>query len=337
MKTKGRFLVLAMATAIAGAAAPSWAQPNVRSGVDAWAAGNYEEAIRIWRPLADAGDADAQFNLAQAYKLGRGVPVNNNLAEQWYERAARQGHEQAGANLGLILFQNGRRREAMPYLQRAAERGDPRAQYVYGTALFNGDVVERDHARAYAMMSRAASEGLPPAIQQLREMEPHVSAEDRARGAQLAQALAQNAPAAAEPLVTGAVTEQPRGRPSAPPPRIATTEVPPSAPPRPRAELPAPPRPVPPAAEAPRAAPPRQAPGGLATQGGRWRIQLGAFSSEANARRAWSAVSGRLPGLQPHYVRAGNVFRLQAGPLGNRAAADRACAAARQACFPVAP
>ena len=42
MKTKGRFLVLAMATAIAGVAAPSWAQPNVRSGVDAWAAGNYE-------------------------------------------------------------------------------------------------------------------------------------------------------------------------------------------------------------------------------------------------------------------------------------------------------
>jgi len=329
MTTKGRLLALATAGAIAGLAMPAWAQPSVRAGVDAWAAGNYEEAIRQWRPLADAGDADAQFNLAQAYKLGRGVPVNNNLAEQWYERAARRGHEEAGANLGLILFQNGRRRDAMPYLQRAAERGDPRAQYVYGTALFNGDVVARDHPRAYAMMSRAAAEGLPPAIQQLREMEQHISEEDRARGTELAQTLARGLPTAAEPMVTGAVTGQPRQSQ----PRIATTEVPPSAPPRAR---PAPPRQAP-VAEAPRAAPPRVAPAGLATAGGRWRIQLGAFSSEANARRAWGAVSARLPGLQPHFVRAGAVFRLQAGPLANRGAADRACAAARQACFPVAP
>ena len=40
--------------------------------------------MRIWRPLADRGDADAQFNLGQAYLLGRGVPQNMTLAEQWY-------------------------------------------------------------------------------------------------------------------------------------------------------------------------------------------------------------------------------------------------------------
>jgi hypothetical protein len=47
-----------------------------------------------------------------------------------------------------------------------------------------------------------------------------------------------------------------------------------------------------------------------------------------------------LPGLQPVFARAGNVIRLQAGPLASRAAADRACASVRsggQACFPVAP
>jgi cell division septation protein DedD len=71
--------------------------------------------------------------------------------------------------------------------------------------------------------------------------------------------------------------------------------------------------------------------------GGRWRIQLGAFSSEANARRAWSGAAGRLPGLQPYYVRAGNVIRVQAGPLRDRAAAARACASVGGGCFPVAP
>ena len=49
-------------------------------------------------------------------------------------------------------------------------------------------------------------------------------------------------------------------------------------------------------------------------------------------------MSGRLGGLQPFYVRAGNLVRLQAGPLASRAAAQRACASlSDQACFPVGP
>ena len=174
----------------APAAIPQVAAPSVRAGVEAWQAGNYAVAIANWRPLADRNDADAQYNIAQAYFLGRGVPQNSNLAEQWYERAARQGHAEAQANYGLLLFQNGRRREAMPWIEQAANRGDPRAQYVFGTALYNGDLVPVDMPRAYAMMSRAAAAGLPPAISQLAAMEPHISAEDRARGAQLASRLA---------------------------------------------------------------------------------------------------------------------------------------------------
>jgi len=327
---------LALIAAAMTVSAPALAQQtSVRAGVDAWQQGNHEEAVRQWRPLADRGDPDAQYNLAQAYKLGRGVPLNMTLAEQWYERAARQGHEQAGANLGLILFQNGRRREAMPYIERAAIAGDPRAQYVLGTALFNGDVVAQDRARAYAMMSRAAADGLPPAVQQLQAMEQHLSAEDRARGEQLAAELASGGRtrvAEGDPAVTGGRGSRERPRP----PRIAQSETPPRAqpermPPRARPE-PQPPR----QAEQPRTRPAPPAPAPTA-QGGRWRIQLGAFSSEAGARSAWAAVSGRLPGLRPVITRAGAMFRLQAGGLANREAATRACTAARTACFPVAP
>ena len=162
---------LASAAALAcGSLGTAVAQPagnDVRAGIDAWAAQNYDEAVRIWRPLADRGDEDAQYNIAQAYFLGRGVPQNMVLAEQWYERAARQGHGEATANYGLLLFQNGRRQEAIPFITRAAEAGDPPAQYVLGTALFNGDVIERDAPRAYALMSRAAAQNLPPAVTQL--------------------------------------------------------------------------------------------------------------------------------------------------------------------------
>src|SRR3546814_21174127 len=101
---------------------------------------NYQAAGAEWRPLAIAGDADAQFNLGQAYKFGRGVPTDLNQAEAWYRRAAKQGHLQAEDNLGLVLFTANRREEAMTLITRSAARGEPRAQYVLGTAHFNGDL-----------------------------------------------------------------------------------------------------------------------------------------------------------------------------------------------------
>lgn len=317
MRNGNKLLALAAAALLAGVPVAAQNAPSVEAGFAAWQSGRYDEAVRNWQPLAERGDADAQFNLGHAYRLGRGVTQNMTQAEQLYERAARAGHREAQAMYGVMLFQNGRRAEAMPYIQQGAEADDPRAQYVYGTALFNGDLVRQDYPRAWAMMRRSAAQGLAPAQTQLTQMEQHLSAADRAQGDQLANQIEANAPA------RRVETAQ-----AAPPPRPAPQ---PAA--TPRAAQPAP-RPAPPAAQP---APRPSAPTSLAAAGGRWRIQLGAFSSEANARSAWATLSGRLSGLQPFYVRAGNVFRLQAGPLASREAAARACTAARQACFPVAP
>jgi uncharacterized protein len=337
MMTAKRLWLLATAAALAGAglsaAAAQPAPGDVRAGIDAWAAQNYEEAVQIWRPLADRGDADAQYNLAQAYFLGRGVPQNMVLAEQWYGRAARQGHPEATANYGLLLFQNGRRQEAIPFVTRAADAGDPRAQYVLGTALFNGDVVERDAPRAYALMSRAAAQNLPPAVTQLTEMDRLLSPQDRARGVELARDMRTAAPPmqlAARPTGTQnpARTRPPRMAPT--PVRTANVNPPRTMPAPPVRTATAAPRPRPPAQTVVRTA-------AVATVGGRWRVQIGAFSSEANARRAWGAAAGRLPGLRPAFVRAGNVIRVQAGPLADRASALRACSRAGNGCIPVNP
>jgi len=141
--------------AVSGAAfSPAFA--DVKAGVDAWSRGEYRKAVEEWRPAAIAGDADAQFNLGQAYKLGRGVPVDMAMAESWYRKAALQGQIEAEANYGLILFQNGKREEALPWLNKAVARGEPRAQLVLGTMLYNGDGVMRDWPRAYALIVRSA-------------------------------------------------------------------------------------------------------------------------------------------------------------------------------------
>ncbi|WP_313958536.1 hypothetical protein [Novosphingobium sp. 9] len=100
-----RPLLATLSIGILAATAPALA--DVKAGVDAWSAGNYDAAIRDWKPLADAGDPDAEFNLAQAYKMGRGVPLDLDKAEELYGKAAAQGHVQAADTYGLLLFQRG--------------------------------------------------------------------------------------------------------------------------------------------------------------------------------------------------------------------------------------
>ena len=176
--------LLAASPAIAAPAASKAAAtaPTVKDGVDLWEAGNPQKAVSIWRPLALAGDPDAQFNLGQAYKLGRGVPTDLTQAEDWYRRAAKQGHLQAEDNLGLVLFTANRREEAMPFILRSAARGEPRAQYVLGTAHFNGDLAARDWPRAYALTKRASDAGLGIASARLAQLDSLIPLEQRQAG-----------------------------------------------------------------------------------------------------------------------------------------------------------
>jgi cell division protein FtsN len=184
---------LGACAALALAAAPLAA--DVKAGVDAWGRGDYAAAVKEWREPAAKGDADAQFNLAQAYRLGRGVPVDMKQAEALYARAAAQGHIKAADNYGLLLFQDGRRRDAMPYVTAAAERGDPRAQYLLGIAHFNGDLAPKDWVRAYALLTLANAAGLPQAAPAIKQMDDFIPLDQRQKAQTLAAELKQKADA----------------------------------------------------------------------------------------------------------------------------------------------
>ncbi len=181
--------LMAAAAAASLVLAAGMASADVKTGVDAWQRGDFAAAVAEWRPLADEGDADAQYNLGQAYKMGRGVPADMRIAQTWYEKAAQQGHPQAAANLGLILFQNGEKQRAVPWLKMAADADDPRAEYVLGTALFNGDIAGKDWVRAYALMSRAAAQGFPPAAANLQSMDQYIPEGQRRQGLAMAEQI----------------------------------------------------------------------------------------------------------------------------------------------------
>lgn len=182
------------------AAVPASASPTVRDGIEAWQKRDFTTAVAIWRPLAENGDADAAFNLGQAYRLGRGVSTDLAKAQSWLERAARAGHLDAQTTLGMLLFDSGDRSRGLRWLKTAAEKGEPRALLIYGTALFNGDGVQRDPVLGYAFVSRAAAQGLAPAKTTLAEMDAVLPLDQRKKGVAIALAKAKGAsPAAAAP------------------------------------------------------------------------------------------------------------------------------------------
>lgn len=191
----------------AAAPAPAAVPPSVRAGVDLWRAGDYPAAVAIWQPFALAGDADAMFNMGQAYKLGRAVPVDKTQAREWYRKAALKNHLPAQANLGILLFQAGDKTEAARWLKTAADRGEMRAQYVLGVAHWNGDGVPRSMAMAYAYLTRASAQGLTEATGALSNLSRTLSATDRASGSAIAASLA-----AGTGVPVGIPTASPAGR-----------------------------------------------------------------------------------------------------------------------------
>ena len=293
--------LISVALALVGAPALA----DVKTGIDAYQRGDFAGAVIIWRPLATTGDADAQYNIGQAYRLGRGVPVDPKVAENWFRQAADQGHQRARNAYGLTLFQTGRRAEAIPLIEESAGHGFPQSQYVYATLLFNGDMVTKDWVRSYALMTRAAAGDVAAAKTALAQLDKHIPVEQRQRGLKLAEVFANAAPKAPDMVGTP----------------IAVAVLPPSV----------------------VAAKPDSRPDIVAAPRGGWRIQLGAFGNTASATTLWDNLKARVGSLAPlqsYYVPAGALTKLQAGPLPARADADKLCAAVKASgnvCVVVAP
>ncbi|MEK9947016.1 MAG: tetratricopeptide repeat protein, partial [Alphaproteobacteria bacterium] len=75
---------------------------DFQKGLTAYDSGDYATALREWKPLAEQGDADAQFNLGLMYNNGQGVPQDYKTAVKWYRLAAKQGLSNAQYNLGFM-------------------------------------------------------------------------------------------------------------------------------------------------------------------------------------------------------------------------------------------
>lgn len=331
-----RITISMMATAGAALALlPAPALADVKAGVDAWTAGDFTRAVVEWQGPAAAGDPDALFNLAQAYRLGRGVEIDNARARQLYEQAASLGHVKAADNYGLMLFQEGEQEKAMPLIRAAADRGDPRAQYVLALSHFNADYAPRDWTRAYALMTLANSAGLPQARDALAQMDRYVPQAQRSQAQSLARELEAGAKSQRQSELAAAELGS---RPAATQVAAAATSAPAAKPPvvtsvaaAPKSVTPAPAQVT--LASGPKGSTVTPVPASLAPRKqGNWRVQLGAFGVAANADKLWGQIGSHaaLAGTRKAVVSSGNLTRLLATGFSSEAEAGRACNALKR-------
>jgi TPR repeat protein len=132
-------------------------------GVTAYNEKNYVLAIKEFRPLAEQGDAKAQFNLGHMYASGQGVPQDDAQAVNWFRKAAEQGNPYAQTNLGA-MYQKGQGvkkdyGQAVSWYRKAAEQGNVLAQYNLGWMYAKGEGVKQDYNHAVSWYLKAAEQG----------------------------------------------------------------------------------------------------------------------------------------------------------------------------------
>ncbi|MBT4703088.1 MAG: sel1 repeat family protein [Rhodospirillaceae bacterium] len=125
---------------------------TLEEGQEAFFIGDSKKAVKILRPLAEAGNAVASFSLGTTYAYALDSFHNRKEAIKWLRLAAARGHTDALTTLGSMYHNKygGSHdvKTAYDFYQRAANKGDDRAFVELGEMYLNGDGRAVDYARA---------------------------------------------------------------------------------------------------------------------------------------------------------------------------------------------
>lgn len=169
-----RMFIAAITALILAMGFTSAAAEPVDDAVAAANRGDNATALRLLRPLADRGDAAAQYHLGLMYANGKGVPRDYAAAVTWYRKAADQDHDLAQVLLGA-MYATGKGVprsdvQAFRWYRKAADSGNARAQAMVGTAYEGGFGVPQDYAEAIRWYRQGADQGEASAQSSLGQM-----------------------------------------------------------------------------------------------------------------------------------------------------------------------
>lgn len=144
---------------------------TLEDGHTAFEAKRYQDAYTIWKPLAEQGDADAQYNFGLLYMNGLGVEKSDRTALWWFTRAAQQGLADAQYNAGVMYYLGKgvypSHKTAIEWWQLAVEKGHANAQNNLAIMYAFGYAVKKEPAKAVELWTAAAEQGHPDAIDSL--------------------------------------------------------------------------------------------------------------------------------------------------------------------------
>lgn len=150
------------------------AQPKGAQGIQL--VPSSDPAILKLQRTAAAGDAKAQYELAQRYEMGRGVVADKILAQSLLQNAAAAGNPSAMLDLGSSYI-TGRfgqvdRRAAVRWLEASAATGNQIAAFKLGELYEGGLDGAPDTAMALGWYQRAAGFGSDPALVAIARLTP---------------------------------------------------------------------------------------------------------------------------------------------------------------------
>jgi len=194
MAGKLSFLLPLLLAAWFGIAPARAEEGDLRAGVYAFGRGDYPAALKEFRPLAEAGDAEAQVRLGVMLYMGLGTPPDHAAGAAWFGKAAEQGHAKAQYLLGNAYFEGkgvpqdyG---QAAAWYRKAAGQGLVEAQSILGTLYGRGLGVGQDLVKAHAYLSVAAARGDETAARNRDIVAKTMPPEDIAKARRLAEACA---------------------------------------------------------------------------------------------------------------------------------------------------
>ena len=146
---------------------------------------DYEQAGAWFAQAAKSGHARSLYAMARMYDLGEGVPANQAKAIVYYKEAALKLVPEA-QNALATYFYTGEQvpknlATARQLFNQAAMNGEPEGMFNLAAMLVNGEGGDKDLGMAYVWFSLARASGLERAGLALSQVEPKLSAQDRAK------------------------------------------------------------------------------------------------------------------------------------------------------------
>ena len=158
--------LLSVALVLCTFSAASHADP-LADALHALEAGRHKQGVQMLTPLANSGNALAQYRLGMLYYHGQGVSEDESLAIYWWKKAAAQGNVESMFQLGsayLFGTQTAKMvadpdRESATWYFQAASAGHAEAQYHLGLLFLAGKGVVDSRQEAARWFQKAASQG----------------------------------------------------------------------------------------------------------------------------------------------------------------------------------